>query len=105
MVKVLRDTDGDGRMDAADVWATNLPPVYGIVPARGGVIVACAPDIVFLADRDGDGRAEVWKGCSPDSARARWNAGSTRLNGASTAGFTSGAVGVEEKSQGRISRN
>jgi glucose/arabinose dehydrogenase len=59
VVKLLRDTDGDGRMDAADVWATNLPPAYGIMPARGGVIVACAPDIVFLADRDGDGRAEV----------------------------------------------
>ena len=59
VVKLLRDTDGDGRMDAADVWETNLPPAYGIVPARGGVIVACAPDIVFLADRDGDGRAEV----------------------------------------------
>jgi putative membrane-bound dehydrogenase-like protein len=59
VVKLLRDTDGDGRMDAADTWATNLPPAYGLVPARGGVIVACAPDIVFLADRDGDGRAEV----------------------------------------------
>lgn len=59
VVKMLRDTDGDGRMDKADVWATNLPPAYGLVPARGGVIVACAPDIVFLADRDGDGRAEV----------------------------------------------
>ena len=59
VVKMLRDTDGDGRMDAAEVWATNLPPVYGIVPARGGIIVACAPDIVFLADRDGDGKPEV----------------------------------------------
>src|SRR6266478_8719475 len=59
VVKLLRDTNGDGRMDAADVWATNLPPIYGLVPARGGVIVACAPDIVFLADRDGDGRAAV----------------------------------------------
>ena len=59
VVKMLRDTDGDGRMDAADVWATDLPPAYGLVPARGGVIVACAPDIVFLADRDGDGRAEM----------------------------------------------
>ena len=59
VVKMLRDTNGDGRMDVADVWATNLPPVYGLVPARGGVIVACAPDIVFLADRDGDGVAEV----------------------------------------------
>ena len=59
VVKMLRDTDGDGRMDAAEVWASDLPPVYGLVPARGGVIVACAPDIIFLADRDGDGRAEV----------------------------------------------
>ena len=59
VVKLLRDTNGDGRMDAAVIWATNLPPAYGLVPARGGVIVACAPDIVFLADRDGDGRAEV----------------------------------------------
>lgn len=59
VVKLLRDTNGDGRMDVADTWSTNLPPAYGLVPARGGVIVACAPDIVFLADRDGDGRAEV----------------------------------------------
>src|SRR5215470_9050318 len=59
VIKLLRDTNGDGRMDAADLWATNLPPAYGLVPARGGVIVACAPDIVFLADRDGDGQAET----------------------------------------------
>src|SRR5438034_10735938 len=52
VVKLLRDTNGDGRMDRAEVWATNLPPAYGLAPAHGGVIVACAPDIVFLADRD-----------------------------------------------------
>jgi putative membrane-bound dehydrogenase-like protein len=59
VVKRLRDTDGDGRMDHADTWAGDLPPVYGLVPARDGVVVACAPHIIFLADRDGDGRAEV----------------------------------------------
>src|SRR5262245_26425653 len=59
LVKLLRDTNGDGRMDVAVTWATNLPPIYGLVPARGGIIVACAPDIVFLADRDGDGKAET----------------------------------------------
>ena len=59
VVKLLHDTNRDGRMDLADVLATNLPPIYGLVPARGGVIVACAPDIVFLADRDGDGKAET----------------------------------------------
>jgi len=59
VVKLLRDTNGDGLLDTATVWATNLPPIYGLVPARGGIIVACAPDIVFLADRDGDGKAET----------------------------------------------
>jgi putative membrane-bound dehydrogenase-like protein len=59
VVKLLLDINGDGRMDQATTWATNLPPAYGLVPARGGVLVACAPDIMFLADRDGDGVAEV----------------------------------------------
>src|SRR5436190_12618285 len=58
-VKLLTDTDGDGRMDKAEIWADDLPPCYGLCAARGGIIVACTPDIVFLADRDGDGRPEV----------------------------------------------
>src|SRR3989442_1651810 len=56
VVKLLRDMNGDGRMDAGDVWATNLPPIYGLVPARGGIIAACGPDIVFLPDLYGDGK-------------------------------------------------
>ncbi|HUF62341.1 MAG TPA: PVC-type heme-binding CxxCH protein [Verrucomicrobiales bacterium] len=59
VVKLLSDRDGDGRMDRAEIWADGLPPAYGLVPARGGVIVACAPDIIHLADLDGDGHAEV----------------------------------------------
>ena len=37
-VKLLRDTNGDGVMDAAEVFADHLPPAYGICPARGGII-------------------------------------------------------------------
>jgi putative membrane-bound dehydrogenase-like protein len=59
VIKLLKDTDNDGRFDAVDVWCDDLPPCYGIVPARGGIIATCAPHIVYLADRDGDGRAEV----------------------------------------------
>lgn len=58
-VKLLRDTDGDGAMDKAIVWADRLPPCYGIAPGNGGIIVACAPDIVFLKDSDGDDKADV----------------------------------------------
>ena len=58
-VKRLIDSDGDGVMDHAEVWADRLPACLGICPARGGIIAICAPDIVYLADRDGDGRAEV----------------------------------------------
>ncbi len=58
-VKLLEDTDGDGRMDRAVVWADRLPMCYGLVPARDGVIVVCAPHIVYLADRDGDGKPDV----------------------------------------------
>ncbi|NQT38050.1 MAG: HEAT repeat domain-containing protein [Planctomycetes bacterium] len=58
-VKLLEDSDGDGRIDRSTVLADRLPPCYGVLPARGGVIVFCAPDIIFLADRDGDGKAEV----------------------------------------------
>lgn len=58
-VKRLEDSDGDGLIDRATVLADHLPPCYGVVPARDGVIVLCAPDIVFLADRDNDGKAEI----------------------------------------------
>lgn len=58
-VKLLEDTDGDGRMDRATVWADRLPPCYGVVATGEGVIVLAAPDIYYLADRDGDGKAEV----------------------------------------------
>ncbi len=60
-VKLLVDSDGDGRMDTAQVWADRLPPCYGLLPSGDGLVVVCAPDILFLADRDGDGRAEVRK--------------------------------------------
>ena len=58
VVKLLSDQDGDGVMDAAEVWADDLPPCYGLIPARGGIIAVAAPDIVFLADRDRDGRVD-----------------------------------------------
>jgi len=58
-VKQLADEDGDGRMDRATVFAEGLPPCFGMVPARQGIIVVCAPDIYYLADLNNDGVADV----------------------------------------------
>jgi len=57
-VRVLTDTVGDGRYDAATVFADGLPFPTGLLTWRDGVIVAVAPDIIFLRDADGDGRAD-----------------------------------------------
>ena len=58
VVKLLRDTDGDGVMDEASVWADDLDPCYGVVPVKDGVIAVAAPDIVYLADKDQDGECD-----------------------------------------------
>jgi putative membrane-bound dehydrogenase-like protein len=58
-IKLLTDGDGDGVMDRATVFADRIPPCYGICPARDGIVAVAAPQILFLADRDDDGVAEV----------------------------------------------
>jgi len=59
VLKMLSDTDGDGLMDKATVWADDLKSCYGVIPARDGVIVVAAPDIVYFGDTDHDGRPDV----------------------------------------------
>jgi putative membrane-bound dehydrogenase-like protein len=58
-VRVLEDTDGDGRSDKSTLFADALNFPTGLLTWRDGVIVAVAPDIVFLRDTDGDGRADA----------------------------------------------
>jgi putative membrane-bound dehydrogenase-like protein len=58
-IKLLEDTHGDGRIDRVTVFADHLPPCYGVIAARDGVIAICAPDIIYLADRDGAGKATI----------------------------------------------
>ncbi|MFM8335106.1 MAG: PVC-type heme-binding CxxCH protein [Opitutaceae bacterium] len=58
-VRLLRDTDGDGVYDRSTVFADKLLWVGGIVPWKGGVYVASPPDIWYLKDTDGDGRADI----------------------------------------------
>ena len=62
-IKILTDSDRDGRMDSATVFLDNLSYPNRVFPYRDGAIVACAPDVFFAADRDGDGLA----GLGPES--------------------------------------
>jgi putative membrane-bound dehydrogenase-like protein len=57
-VKVLEDTDHDGRMDKATVFADGLNIPSGIAVGHGGVWVANAPDILFMQDTDDDLKAD-----------------------------------------------
>lgn len=57
-VKVLEDSDGDGRADRFTVFADGLNIPSGIAVGAGGVWVANSPDILYLQDTDGDGRAD-----------------------------------------------
>ncbi len=58
-IKILEDTDGDGRADKSTVFADGLNIPTSLVLANGGVIVAQAPDMLFLKDTDGDDKADV----------------------------------------------
>lgn len=58
IIAMLEDTDGDGRMDRRTVFADNLTFPNGLMPWRGGWLVTCAPDLLYLKDTDGDGRAD-----------------------------------------------
>lgn len=56
---ILEDTDGDGQADQAKSFADDLDNITGFEFWGGGVLVAVAPDILFLKDTDGDDMADV----------------------------------------------
>jgi putative heme-binding domain-containing protein len=56
---VLEDTDGDGRADRCHTFADHLHNPTGFEFWGGGVLVAMAPDLIFLKDTDGDDVADV----------------------------------------------
>src|SRR5215471_18004158 len=60
-IRLLEDTDGDGKPDRVTVFADNVLAVSGIMPWKGGLIVTSAPDILYMKDDNGDGVADTRK--------------------------------------------
>lgn len=60
-VKLLRDTDGDGRMDTSTIFADTLLMPTGVMRWKKGILVTDAPDLLYMEDTDGDGVADIVK--------------------------------------------
>ena len=58
-IKILEDTNGDGRADKVTVFADGLNLPSGLAFANGGVIVAAAPNMLLLKDTNGDDKADT----------------------------------------------
>jgi putative membrane-bound dehydrogenase-like protein len=57
-VKLLEDRDGDGFYEKSTIFADGLRFPTAVMPWKGGLLVAIAPDIAYFEDTDGDGKAD-----------------------------------------------
>src|SRR5437763_818636 len=54
-IRVLEDTDGDGRFEKMTIFADGLNIPMGIYPWKGGCVAFSIPNIWHFEDTDGDG--------------------------------------------------
>lgn len=57
-ITICEDTNGDGKADKFTDFATEQSLSTGIVKVKGGIIVAQAPNMVFLEDTDDDDKMD-----------------------------------------------
>jgi putative membrane-bound dehydrogenase-like protein len=60
-IKVLEDTNGDGKYDKATLFLDNIPFPTGITVWRNGVLICAAPDILYAEASSGSGKANIVK--------------------------------------------
>ncbi|MBT8184384.1 MAG: ThuA domain-containing protein, partial [Eudoraea sp.] len=58
-IKILEDTDGDGKADKVTVFAEQLNIPTSFAFYDGGIIVSQAPHFLYLKDTDGDDQADT----------------------------------------------
>jgi mono/diheme cytochrome c family protein/glucose/arabinose dehydrogenase len=69
-IKLLEDTDGDGKMDKATVFLDGLVMPRAVVAVNGGAIVSEPPNLYFCKDTNGDGKADTKDTIATDFATA-----------------------------------
>ena len=83
-IRLLEDTDGDGKFDKSTVFADNLPWPTALICYDGGIFVGATPDIIWLKDTTGDGKADerkvVFTGFGSGAARLNVQALINSLN-------------------------
>ena len=58
-VKLLEDTDHDGRPDRSTTFVDGLTMPTGVMAWKKGILVTDAPNVWYFRDEDGDGRADI----------------------------------------------
>ena len=58
-VRVLEDTNGDGRVDRSTLFADNLRLPSGVMRYKKGILVTSPPDLIYFEDVNGDGKADT----------------------------------------------
>ena len=58
-VKILEDTNSDGKADKVTVFASGINIGSALTFANGGLIVAALPNMLFFKDTNGDDKADV----------------------------------------------
>ncbi|HEX7859753.1 MAG TPA: PVC-type heme-binding CxxCH protein [Verrucomicrobiae bacterium] len=60
-IRMLEDTDEDGRFDKSTIFAEGLPWPTALIWYGGGLFVGSTPDILYFRDTNGDGKADERK--------------------------------------------
>ena len=71
---ILTDTKGDGVFDKKQVFCDGLELVTSFCFYKDGIIVAQAPDVLWIRDTDGDGKAD-----KIEKITTNWNNGDTHF--------------------------
>ena len=60
-IRLLKDSNQDGQIDDAVVFADSLVLPTGLMRWKQGLLVTAPPDVLYFEDTDNDGRADIRK--------------------------------------------